>query len=51
MGFTDLISDAGLTLLNNWVKTRSYIVGYVDPTSSVPLAVSHRDAPYVAACI
>jgi hypothetical protein len=27
MGFTDLVSDAGLTLLNNWVKTRSYIVG------------------------
>jgi hypothetical protein len=29
MGFTDLISDAGLTLLNNWTKTRSYVVGYV----------------------
>ena len=29
MGFTDLVSDAGLTMLNNWVKTRSYIVGYV----------------------
>jgi hypothetical protein len=27
MGFLDLVSDAGLTLLNNWVKTRSYIVG------------------------
>jgi hypothetical protein len=27
MGFTDLVSDAGLTLLNNWVKTRSYIIG------------------------
>ena len=27
MGFTDFVSDAGLTLLNNWVKTRSYIVG------------------------
>jgi len=27
MGFTDFISDAGLSLLNNWVKTRSYIVG------------------------
>jgi len=28
MGFTDFITDGGLTLLNNWVKTRSYIVGY-----------------------
>jgi len=28
MGFTDLVSGAGLTLLNNWVKTRSYIIGY-----------------------
>jgi len=28
MGFTDFLSDAGLTLLNNWVQTRSYIVGY-----------------------
>jgi len=27
MGFTDFVSDTGLTLLNNWVKTRSYIVG------------------------
>ena len=27
MGFTDLVSEAGLTLLNNYVKTRSYIVG------------------------
>jgi len=27
MGFSDFVSDAGLTLLNNWVKTRSYIVG------------------------
>ncbi|KAF7502620.1 hypothetical protein GJ744_005436 [Endocarpon pusillum] len=28
MGFTDFVSDAGLTLLDNWVKTRSYIIGY-----------------------
>jgi len=28
MGFTDFVSDGGLTLLNNWVKTRSYITGY-----------------------
>ncbi|KAK4162340.1 hypothetical protein QBC43DRAFT_321767 [Cladorrhinum sp. PSN259] len=28
MGFTDLISDAGLTVLNNWLLTRSYVTGY-----------------------
>ena len=27
MGFTDLVSEAGLTLLNSFVRTRSYIVG------------------------
>jgi len=35
MGFTDLLSDAGLTLLNNWVKTRSYIVGYTPSQADV----------------
>ncbi|KIW06725.1 uncharacterized protein PV09_02419 [Verruconis gallopava] len=33
MGFTDLVSDAGLTILNNWLKTRSYIVGH-NPTQA-----------------
>ncbi|KXX79682.1 Elongation factor 1-beta [Madurella mycetomatis] len=28
MGFTDLLTDAGLTVLNNWLQTRSYITGY-----------------------
>lgn len=28
MGFADLQSDAGLTMLDNWVTTRSYISGY-----------------------
>lgn len=27
MGFTDLVSDAGLTMANNFLSTRSYIVG------------------------
>ncbi|CAG8426952.1 unnamed protein product [Penicillium salamii] len=27
MGFTDFVSDAGLTLANNFLSTRSYIVG------------------------
>lgn len=28
MGFTDLVSEAGLTVLNNFLTTRSYILGY-----------------------
>ncbi|KAH0615151.1 uncharacterized protein H6S33_000787 [Morchella sextelata] len=27
MGFTDLAADAGLTVLNSWLETRSYITG------------------------
>ncbi|KAF4984176.1 hypothetical protein FZEAL_574 [Fusarium zealandicum] len=27
MGFTDLLTDAGASVLNNWLSTRSYIVG------------------------
>ncbi|KAK4153337.1 hypothetical protein C8A00DRAFT_15402 [Chaetomidium leptoderma] len=28
MGFTDLVTDAGLAVLNNWLLTRSYVAGY-----------------------
>ncbi|SLM37585.1 elongation factor 1-beta [Lasallia pustulata] len=28
MGFADFLSDAGLSMLNSWMTTRSYIVGY-----------------------
>ncbi|KAK0714229.1 hypothetical protein B0T21DRAFT_297273 [Apiosordaria backusii] len=38
MGFTDLLSDAGLTVLNNWLLTRSYITGYVVFFPFTPLA-------------
>ena len=31
MGFTDFITDAGLSLANEYLKTRSYIVGSVLP--------------------
>lgn len=34
MGFTDLVSDAGLAMLNSWLTTRSYISGYVAPVSA-----------------
>lgn len=33
MGFTDLVSEAGVTILNNFLKTRSYIVGH-NPTQA-----------------
>jgi elongation factor 1-beta len=33
MGFTDLVSAAGLTILNNFLTTRSYIVGH-NPTQA-----------------
>ena len=39
MGFADLLSDAGLTMLDNWVTTRSYISGYV---SNLYLHECHR---------
>ncbi|KAF2032565.1 hypothetical protein EK21DRAFT_60783 [Setomelanomma holmii] len=45
MGFTDLISDAGLTLLNNWVKTRSYVVGYSPSQADVKVFQQIKQIP------
>ncbi|KAF2804904.1 elongation factor 1-beta [Mytilinidion resinicola] len=45
MGFTDFISDAGLTLLNNWVKTRSYIVGYAPTQADVKVFQAFEKTP------
>jgi elongation factor 1-beta len=45
MGFTDFISDAGLTLLNNWVKTRSYIVGYSPSQADVKVYQQIKEIP------
>jgi elongation factor 1-beta len=47
MGFTDFVSDAGLTLLNNWVKTRSYIVGYAPTQADVKVFQTVKEAPAV----
>lgn len=44
MGFTDLVSDAGLTVLNSYLSTRSYIVGYVAASSRL-LHCTHRLKP------
>ncbi|KAL1872022.1 hypothetical protein VTK73DRAFT_1724 [Phialemonium thermophilum] len=35
MGFTDLLSEAGLAVLNNWLTTRSYITGYAPSQADV----------------
>jgi elongation factor 1-beta len=45
MGFTDFLSDTGLTLLNNWVSTRSYIVGYSVTQADVACFKALKAAP------
>lgn len=45
MGFTDLVSDAGLSVLNSYLATRSYIVGYVAASSHL-LHCIHRLNPF-----
>lgn len=47
MGFTDLVSDAGTALLNNWLKTRSYIVGYTPSQADVKVFQQVKSAPAV----
>ncbi|KXS95609.1 hypothetical protein AC578_10392 [Pseudocercospora eumusae] len=47
MGFTDFVSDAGLTILDNWVKTRSYIVGYGPSQADVKVFQAFKEAPKV----
>ncbi|KAF2173328.1 hypothetical protein M409DRAFT_17268 [Zasmidium cellare ATCC 36951] len=47
MGFTDFVSDAGLTLLDHWVKTRSYIVGYGPSQADVKVFQSFKESPKV----
>jgi len=47
MGFTDIISDAGLTMLNNWVKTRSYVLGYSPSQADVKTFQAIESAPAV----
>ncbi|KAK4507321.1 hypothetical protein PRZ48_001056 [Zasmidium cellare] len=47
MGFTDFVSDAGLTLLDHWVKTRSYIVGYGPSQADVKVFQGFKEVPKV----
>ncbi|CAI4216632.1 unnamed protein product [Parascedosporium putredinis] len=45
MGFTDLVSDAGLSILNSWVTTRSYIVGDAPSQADVACYKAIQSAP------
>ncbi|RYP37696.1 hypothetical protein DL767_002807 [Monosporascus sp. MG133] len=48
MGFTDLLSDAGLTVLNSWLTTRSYIVGFSPSQADVAVFKALSAAPEAA---
>jgi len=45
MGFVDLLTDAGLTMLNSWLTTRSYIVGYAPTQADVVSFKALSSAP------
>jgi len=45
MGFTDLLTDAGLAMLNSWMTTRSYVVGYSPSQADVATFKALSSAP------
>ncbi|CAK7244856.1 MAG: Translation elongation factor 1 beta [Sporothrix thermara] len=45
MGFTDLLTDAGLAVLNGYLTTRSYIVGYAITQADVVTFKALKSAP------
>jgi len=45
MGFVDFLTDAGLTSLNSWLTTRSYIVGYSPSQADVVSFKALESAP------
>jgi len=47
MGFGDLLSESGLALLDNWVSTRSYIVGYGPSQADAQVFKTLSKAPAV----
>ncbi|KEF56120.1 elongation factor 1-beta [Exophiala aquamarina CBS 119918] len=47
MGFTDFVSDSGLLLLNNWLRTRSYIAGFTPSQADVVSFKALKEAPKV----
>lgn len=48
MGFADLLTDAGLAMLNSWLTTRSYITGYNASQADVACYKALKDAPDAA---
>jgi len=48
MGFTDLVADAGLSSLNSWLQSRSYIVGYAPTQADVSVYKAVSKAPDAA---
>ncbi|TVY50122.1 Elongation factor 1-beta [Lachnellula occidentalis] len=48
MGFLDILTDAGLTVLNSWLETRSYIVGYSPSQADVATFKGLKEAPDAA---
>ncbi|KAL1891267.1 Translation elongation factor 1 beta [Sporothrix stenoceras] len=48
MGFTDLLTDAGLAVLNSFLTTRSYIVGYSATQADVVVFKALKEAPAAA---
>ncbi|KAI0974656.1 hypothetical protein F4678DRAFT_486424 [Xylaria arbuscula] len=48
MGFTDLTTDTGLTLLTGWLAPRSYIVGHAPSQADVAVFKAIKSAPEVA---
>ncbi|OJJ49751.1 hypothetical protein ASPZODRAFT_139118 [Penicilliopsis zonata CBS 506.65] len=48
MGFTDFVSDAGLTIANQYLATRSYIVGYAPSQADVVTFKAFTSAPDAA---
>ncbi|KAI2629813.1 putative elongation factor 1-beta [Hypoxylon sp. NC1633] len=45
MGFIDLLTDAGLAVLNSWLTTRSYIAGYSPSQADVVTYKAIKSAP------
>lgn len=48
MGFTDFVSDAGLTVANSYLSTRSYIVGHAPTQADVVTYKAFSGAPDAA---
>jgi len=45
MGFADVLTDAGLSVLNSWLTTRSYVVGYNPSQADVATFKALKSAP------